>query len=95
MSNSYNNAGIAVNPVLSTFPADEINIQPYWLVVLQLLVSQFSQRIWHYIRYKTWFTTLEIAGLIRVFQNRHRHKNMSHRSVPVAFVDADPTKSGN
>ena len=95
MSNSYNNTGIIVNPVLGTFPADEINIQPYWLVVLQLLVSQFSQRIWHYFRYKTCFTTLEIAGLIRIFQNRRATTGTADRSVPVAFVDAKPAESGN
>lgn len=95
MSNSYNNTGIIVNPVLKTFPADEINIQPYWLVVLQLLVSQFSQRIWHYFRYKTLFTTLEIAGLIRIFQNRRASKTATDRSVPVAFVETSPKKSGD
>jgi len=95
MSNSYNNTGMVVNPILGTFPPDEINIQPYWLVVLQLLVSQLCQRIWHYVRYKTWFTTLEIAGLIRIFQNRLANKNATDRSVPVAFVDSTPIKSSN
>jgi len=85
MSNSFNNTGMNVNPILGTFPPDEINIQPYWLVVLQLLVAQFGQRIWNYIRYKTVFTTLEIVGLIRIYRNRLA-KNTTDRSVPVAFV---------
>lgn len=95
MSNSFNNSGIIVNPILSTFPADEINIQPYWLVVLGLFASQLCQRIWHYFKYKTLFTTLEIAGLIRIFQNRLAKKNAANQSVPVAFAEKSATKSSN
>ncbi|CAF1277121.1 unnamed protein product [Adineta steineri] len=68
MSNSYNSSALSVNPVLGTFSADDINIQPYCLVVLQLIVVQFFQRVYNYFRYNTCFTTLEIAGLIRIFQ---------------------------
>ncbi|CAF1430888.1 unnamed protein product [Adineta steineri] len=68
MSNSYNSSALSINPVLGTFPAGNINIQPYWIVVLQLIFVQFLQRIWNYFQYKTCFTTLEIAGLIRIFQ---------------------------
>ena len=77
-----------VNPVLKTFPADEINIQPYWTVILGLLISQLFQRIWQYFKYKTGFTTLEIAGLIGIFQNRLANQNKTNKSVPVAFAQA-------
>ena len=89
MSNSYNNSGMLVNPILSTFPADEINIQPYWTVVLGLFVSQLFQRIWHFIKYRTGFTTLEIAGLIGIFQKRLQNRNKRNGSVPVAFAEAN------
>ncbi|CAF4143648.1 unnamed protein product, partial [Adineta steineri] len=50
MSNSYNSSTLSINPVLGTFPAGNINIQPYWIVVLQLIFVQFLQRIWNYFQ---------------------------------------------
>lgn len=70
MSNSYNNSRVIVNPILATFPADEVNIQPYWLVVLSLFASQLWQRLWHLFKHRTCFTTLEIAGLLKIYQQR-------------------------
>ena len=92
MSNSYNNSGMIVNPILSTFPADEINIQPYWIVILQLFVAQLFQRIWNFFKYKTGFTTLEIAGLIGIFRNRLEKPKKTNPSVPVAFAHENTGK---
>jgi hypothetical protein len=90
MSNNYNSSAMNVNPILSTLPADQINIQPYWIVVLELVVLQFCQRIWHHFKYKTWFTTLEIAGLIRVFQ---KHPTDLNSPDQPASITAYQTKT--
>jgi hypothetical protein len=66
---NYNSSTTNVNPLLITTAADQINIQPYWIVVAELIVLQLTQRIWHHFKYKTWFTTLEIAGLMHIFKN--------------------------
>jgi hypothetical protein len=66
---NYNSSLVNANPLLITTQADQINIQPYWIVVIQLIALQFTQRIWHHFKYKIWFTTLEIAGLMHVFKN--------------------------
>lgn len=55
------------NPILYTFGG--ITIQPYWLIIVQLIVVQLLQRL--YSRYfccineekRTWFIALEIAVL--------------------------------
>ncbi|CAF3949992.1 unnamed protein product [Adineta steineri] len=88
MSNSYNNSALSVNPVLGTFPADDINIQPYWLVVLQLIIVQLFQRVTNYFRYNTCFTTLEIAGLIRIFQKYPTSLSINSN----ASITADKTR---
>ncbi|CAF3328095.1 unnamed protein product [Rotaria socialis] len=92
MSNTFNNSAMIVNPILSTFPADQINIQPYWIVVLGLLVSQFFQRIWHQFKHHTWFTTLEIAGLILIFQQRLSNQNTKEKWA--SAVTVQPNNSG-
>jgi hypothetical protein len=66
---NYNSSTVNINPLLITVSADQINIQPYWIVVVELIALQLTQRIWHHFKYKTWFTTLEIAGLMHVFKN--------------------------
>ena len=55
------------NPVLYTFGG--IVVQPYWLIIVELVVIQFLQRL--YSRYacwrkeddKTWYIALEIVAL--------------------------------
>ena len=55
------------NPVLYTFGG--ITVQPYWLIIVQLIVIQFLQRLysrfshWNDKEKQTWFTALEIAVL--------------------------------
>ncbi|CAF4045397.1 unnamed protein product [Adineta steineri] len=50
------------NPLLYTLAQDHMNIQPYWIMILELIFKDFIfQRIWNRWRYKTWFTTQEIA----------------------------------
>ncbi|CAF4172611.1 unnamed protein product, partial [Adineta steineri] len=50
------------NPLLYTLAQDHMNIQPYWIMILQLIAKDIIlQRIWNRIRYKTWSTTQEIA----------------------------------
>ena len=91
MSNSFNNSAMIVNPILATFPADEVNIQPYWMVVLGLLANQLFQRIWHQFKYHTCFTTLEIAGLIRIFQQRLANQNSSEAWASSTVVSSKKT----
>jgi hypothetical protein len=93
MSNSYNSSSVSVNPLLSTFPVDEINIQPYWIVVLELIVLQLFQRIWHHFKYNTWFTTLEIAGLIRIFKKHPTVMNITDQFTAVVSNSTDTTDS--
>ncbi len=51
------------NPLLFTLPQDHMTIQPYWIMVLQILTVQMGQRIWSEIKYGLFLTALEI-GLI-------------------------------
>jgi len=98
MSNSYNRSVVTVNPLLSTFPANEINIQPYWIVILELIVLQFCQRIWHHFTYNTWFTTLEIAGLIKIFQKNPTDLNSTNQpaSLPTdETINNSPSNTSN
>jgi hypothetical protein len=58
MSNitTTNNFG---NPLLYQFPESELIVQPYWILVLQLLFIQFLSRLWNRCKYNTWFTAVE------------------------------------
>ncbi len=55
------------NPVLYTF--DGFAIQPYWLIIVQLVVIQMLQRLYSKFRcwgdqeHKSWYISLEIAVL--------------------------------
>ncbi|CAF3326832.1 unnamed protein product [Rotaria socialis] len=89
MSNTYNNLWMIINPLLSTFPAYQINIQPYWIVAVELIVSQLFQRIWHHFKYGTWFTTLEIAGLIQILQKRLMNLNKTTQSSPTGVAETN------
>ncbi|CAF1398721.1 unnamed protein product, partial [Adineta steineri] len=52
----------SANPLLYTLAQDHMNIQPYWIMILQLIATDILfQRMWNRIRYKTWSTTQEIA----------------------------------
>ncbi|CAF1349014.1 unnamed protein product [Adineta ricciae] len=51
------------NPLLFTLPQEHMNIQPYWIMIVQLIVKDIIlQRIWNRMRYGTWSTTQEIAA---------------------------------
>ncbi|CAF1344352.1 unnamed protein product [Adineta ricciae] len=52
------------NPLLYTLDQDHMNIQPYWIMVLQIVGLQLFSRTRHLIRYGVFSTTLEI-GLLR------------------------------
>jgi hypothetical protein len=55
------------NPVLYTF--NGITVQPYWLIIVQLVVIQILQRLysrlalWKSRNNRTWYIALEIAVL--------------------------------
>jgi hypothetical protein len=55
------------NSVLYTF--NGINVQPYWLIIVELILIQTMQRLysryacWKDERKKTWYIALEIAVL--------------------------------
>ena len=55
------------NPVLYTFSS--ITIQPYWLIIVQLIVVQILQRLYNRFtpfrdkHRRTWYISLEIAVL--------------------------------
>ncbi|CAF0809704.1 unnamed protein product [Adineta steineri] len=49
------------NPLLYTLPQDQMNIQPYWIMILALVVKDIiASRIYYRIRYKTWNSKQEI-----------------------------------
>ncbi|CAF1402911.1 unnamed protein product [Adineta ricciae] len=52
------------NPLLYTLDQDHMNIQPYWIMILQIAAFQLFSRFRHLIKYRVFSTTLEI-GLLR------------------------------
>ncbi|CAF1431777.1 unnamed protein product [Adineta ricciae] len=112
-SNNRNVTGLAPirvqhsNPLLYTLGKDHMNIQTYWIMVLQLIVRDIIiQRIWNKFRYKTFSTTQEIAlgcwmfgeqikeyrQLNNAVQARNRQSLTSERSTACSKVT---TKSRN
>ncbi|CAF1254468.1 unnamed protein product [Adineta steineri] len=57
ISIQYQNA----NPLLYSLPQDHMTIQPYWIMVLQLIGMQLFLRLWNLYRYHVFLTTTEIA----------------------------------
>ena len=52
----------SANPLLYTLAQEHMNIQPYWIMILQLIVKDIMlQRLWNKFRYKTFSTTQEIV----------------------------------
>ena len=50
------------NPLLYTLPQEHMIIQPYWIVIVELIVKQIiANRVWNRIHHKTWATTQELA----------------------------------
>ena len=52
------------NPLLYALQYDHITIQPYWMMIIQILSRQLIQRLWNLYRYQEFLSTIEI-GLIR------------------------------
>ena len=48
------------NPLLYSLPSGRRTLQPYWLIICQLIFIQFCQRLWNRWKYKTWFLQFEI-----------------------------------
>ncbi|CAF1173781.1 unnamed protein product [Adineta ricciae] len=50
------------NPLLYATPQEHMIIQPYWVLIVELIVKQIiANRVWNRIRHNTWATTQEIA----------------------------------
>ena len=49
------------NPLLYSLPAGRRTLEPYWVIIGQMILIQFCQRLWNRVRYKTWFLQLEIV----------------------------------
>ncbi|CAF4187446.1 unnamed protein product, partial [Rotaria sordida] len=74
------------NSLLYTIPKGEIIIPPYWALCIQILSLQLLQRIWNRCRYKTWFTSVEVAMLYRkVHAEDHKPTFVAN----VAGIDID------
>jgi hypothetical protein len=51
------------NPLLFTFPQKHMNVEPYWIMLLQIITIQTFNRLLNKITVGVWWTTIEI-GLI-------------------------------
>ncbi|CAF1398739.1 unnamed protein product [Adineta steineri] len=75
------------NPLLYTLAQDHMNIQPYWIMILQLIAQDIILKcIWNRIRYRTWSNKQEIVvGLILI--NRQAQKYQEARNAAAQFED--------
>jgi hypothetical protein len=76
------------NPLLFTLAQRDMTIQPYWIMILQILALQLIQRVWHLCRYQEFLLTLEIV-FIRSFYKKQLKimKNWAIRSIVVPLGD--------
>ncbi len=44
--------------------AIRLTLEPYWLIISQLAVLQFVQRLWNRFNYRTWFLQLELVIML-------------------------------
>ncbi|CAF0989727.1 unnamed protein product [Adineta ricciae] len=76
------------NPLLYTLPQEHMNIQPYWIMIVEIVILQLIQRLWNLVRYHVFNSTLEIALLrwVLYYQIHLYEYLITHRSEIVNIV---------
>ena len=84
----YRNA----NPLLYTLQQDHMNIQPYWIMVLQILTFQLLIRTWNLCFHGAFLTSLEFGFIqsLLIFQKENLEKNLKDQED---LLDAIPGES--